>query len=194
MSTATARQPDHPIDPLFAGRWSPRAYTGEDIPDTVLEQAFEAARWAPSARNLQPWRFVYAKRHSSAWAGIFDLLHERNRLWAANASALVVVLSKTTDDDGNPLVTHSLDTGAAWANFAHQAFLSGWHTRAIGGFDRAGARAVLKVPAEYTVEIAVAIGRQASRESLPEDFRKLEAPNGRRPLTTFVSEGVFAEA
>lgn len=77
---------------------------------------------------------------------------------------------------------------------ARQAFLSGWHTRAIGGFDRARTRTVLEVPDEYAVEIVIAIGKQASREGLPEDFRKLEAPNGRRPLTAFVSEGVFRPA
>lgn len=194
MTTKTARTPDHGIDPLFVDRWSPRAYTGEEIPDAVLEQAFEAARWAPSARNVQPWRFVYAKRQSSAWELIFGLLAERNKLWADKASALVVVLSKTTDDDGAPLLTHSFDTGAAWANFAHQAVLSGWRTRAIGGFDRAKARTVLNVPDDHAVEIVIAIGKQAERDVLPEDFQKLETPNGRRPLTAFVSEGVFRAA
>ena len=191
MTATPSRSPDHGIDPLFVDRWSPRAYSGEEIPDEVLEKAFEAARWAPSAKNVQPWRFVYTKRHSSSWDGVFTLLNERNRIWAANASALVVVLSKTTDTEGNPLITHSFDTGAAWANFAHQAVLSGWHTRAIGGFDRAKARTALNVPDDYAVEIVIAIGKRASRDTLPEDFRKLESPNGRLPLSAFVSEGVF---
>ena len=186
------RHPDHAIDPLFLNRWSPRAFTGEEIPDTVLEQGFEAARWAPSARNVQPWRFVYVKRHAASWDGVFGLLNERNRLWAANASALIAVLSRTSYDDGTPILTHSFDTGAAWANFAHQVLLSGWHTRAIGGFDRDGARAVLGVPEGFSVEVLIAIGRQAKADTMPEEFRPLEVPNGRLPLTAFVSEGVFA--
>ena len=194
ITAGVARNPDHPVEPLFVNRWSPRAYTGEDIPDSVLERSFEAARWAPSAKNVQPWRFVYAKRDSSSWPAIFGLLNARNRLWAERASALVVVLSKTTDNEGAPLVTHSFDTGAAWANFAHQALLSGWHTRAIGGFDRAAARTALGVPDGYAVEIVIAIGRQADRATLPDDFRGLEGPNGRRPLAAFVSEGRFPAA
>ncbi|PWC40375.1 nitroreductase family protein [Azospirillum sp. TSO22-1] len=191
MPVSAHRRPDRAIDPLFVNRWSPRAYSGEEIPDAVLELGFEAARWAPSARNAQPWRFVYSKRHSSSWESFAGLLNARNRQWAGNASALVAVLSRTTHDDGTPILTHSFDTGAAWANFAHQVVLAGWHTRAIGGFDHAAARTVLGVPEDHAVEILIAIGRQAAAETLPDEFRTLETPNGRRPLSAFVSEGAF---
>lgn len=191
MPVREHRRPDHDIDPLFVNRWSPRAYTGEEIPDTILEQGFEAARWAPSARNAQPWRFIYSKRQSPSWAVVFGLLNERNRLWADKASALIAVLSKTTYDDGSLNHTHSFDAGAAWANLAHQLFLAGWHTRAIGGFDRAAAGNVLGVPEGIAVDILVAVGRQGTVDALAEEFQVQETPNGRRPLTAFVSEGVY---
>lgn len=192
MPANVHRHPARAIDPLFVNRWSPRAYSGEEIPDAVLEQGFEAARWAPSARNAQPWRFVYSRRHSPSWDTFVALLNPRNQAWAPGAAALVAVLSRTTYDDGTPILTHSFDTGAAWANFAHQLLLTGWHTRAIGGFDRGAARAALGVPDGYAVEILIAVGRQGAADTLPEEFRPLEAPNDRRPQSAFVSEGAFA--
>jgi nitroreductase len=203
MPTATltapaARKADHVIHPLFIERWSPRAYTGEAIPDTVLYAAFEAARWAPSSSNAQPWRFLYSRRGSATWTQFFDFLAEGNRKWAVNASALIVVVSQRTKLDRNgvaqPNKTHSFDAGAAWQNFALQTHLLGWGTRAIGGFDREKARAALKVPEDFAIEAMIAIGKPADKSVLPAEFHEREVPNSRQPIRELVSEGAFPVA
>lgn len=185
---------DHPVDPLFIGRWSPRAFTGEAIDDADLLTAFEAARWAPSSLNAQPWRFVFARRGHARFDDFLDLLAERNRLWAHNAGALVFFLSDTEvayKDRVMPSPSHAFDTGAAWANFAHQLHLLGYATRAIGGFDRGRAPGVLGAPASFHVHAAVAVGRPGRAHTLPDSLREREGPSTRRPLSDLVFEGVF---
>ncbi len=189
-----SRQPDYPVDRLFIDRWSSRAFTGEPISERDLYTAFEAARWAPSASNLQPWRFVYAHADSLRFGEFVSLLASRNQLWAARASALVFILSHKTlvrNDVVQPSPSHAFDSGAAWANFAHQAFLLGYRTRAIGGFDRALAPDVLGVPDEYAILAGIAIGKPDHPDSLHESFRDQETPSQRRPLDSFVFQDHF---
>lgn len=191
-----SRTPAHPIDPLFHGRWSPRSFSGERIPDAVLASAFEAARWAPSASNFQPWRFVVARQGEREWPTFLSLLAARNQRWATQASALILITSqreRERDGERGPVRTHSFDAGAAWANFAHQTLLLGWHTRAIGGFDREAARAELGVPDAFSVEAMVAIGRKATIATLDADFREQEKPNGRREIADSVFVGRFGQ-
>jgi nitroreductase len=188
------RQLEHEISPLFAQRWSPRSLTGEEIPDEVLFSAFEAARWAPSGGNLQPWRFIYSKRGSASWDKFLALLNANNQRWAEKASALILFVSKkTTIRNGEvvPSKSHSFDTGAAWQNLALQALLSGWRTRAIGGFDREKAKIELKIPDDFEAEAFVAIGKQADKEALPADFQEREVPNSRLPLKDLILDGGF---
>jgi nitroreductase len=197
MSNNATRTAEYAVDPIFVSRWSQRAMSGEAIPDAVLFSAFEAARWAPSAANAQPWRFVYSKRESATWTTFVSLLNERNRVWAAQASALVVLLSRTVrDGDKGPQRSrsHSFDAGAAWSNFAHQAHALGWTTRAIGGFDREGARRALAVPDDYEIEIVIAIGRATDSAVLPAELQAKEFPSGRLPVKSFVADGEFAFA
>lgn len=186
-----AREADHPVDPLFVDRWSPRSFTGEPVPDSVLLSAFEAARWAPSASNVQPWRFLLARHGDAHWEEFVGLLMPRNALWARHASALVVILSELRLERRGEVVdnvSHSFDAGAAWTNFAHQALLLGWHTHGIGGFDRKAARERLAIPEDFAVEAMVAFGRVGGLDTLHPDFHAAESPNGRRPL----DETVFA--
>jgi nitroreductase len=200
MSTATTvanpRTPDHPIDTQFTARWSPRAFTGEAIDETTLLGFLEAARWAPSGFNAQPWRFIYARAGTPAWAPLFDTLLPFNQVWAQRASALVLVLSaKQTVPPGkselqdNP--THEFDAGAAWGYLALQVSLSGWAAHGIGGFDRAKARATYGVPDGFDLHAAVAIGRRGDKSQLPEALQAREAPSPRRPLAELAAEGRF---
>lgn len=192
-----ARLPDHPIASLFTDRWSPRSFSGEAVPDTVLQSAFEAARWAPSASNAQPWRFLFVRPGDALWAAYLDVLQPRNRQWAQRASALILILSHHFVERRGEVVensAHSFDAGAAWANFAHQALLLGWHTHGIGGFDRAAARDRLAIPADYTVEAMVALGRQSGLDTLHPEFHAGEAPNARRPITETVFAGALGTA
>jgi len=197
-SRSIVRQSEHAVAPLFIERWSPRAYTGEPIPDSVLLTLFEAARWAPSGSNDQPWRFLYAKRDSADWPIFFNLLVPVNQRWATQASALVVLVSKRVKigRDGIPVParSHSFDTGASWQNLALQAHLLGWGTRAIGGYNREQARIVLNVPEDYALEAAVAIGKPGDKSLLPAELQEREAPSGRHPLRELVLAGGFPAA
>jgi hypothetical protein len=191
MRGSDARTPGHAVDPLFLDRWSPRARSGEPIDDADLRVLFEAARWAPSSSNAQPWRMLYGRRDTSAWPLFFDLLSERNRLWCRNAAALVLFVSKTINDHGKPSVTHSYDTGAAWENFALQGELKGFVVHGMQGFDYTRARATLRVPDDYRIEAMAAVGRRGRVSDLEEGFRARETPSGRKPLTEIVCEGAF---
>ena len=135
------RVADYPIHTQFTERWSPRAFTGESIPQETLLSFFEAARWAPSAYNSQPWRFLYARRDTPDWERFLGLLNEFNRGWAQHASALVIIASKTDfiapgATEETPALWHTFDTGSAWGHLALQASLSGWHTHGMAGFDQ----------------------------------------------------------
>ncbi|OZY85623.1 nitroreductase [Cellvibrio mixtus] len=194
--TIDPRIPDHDIHPIFLQRWSPRAFSSDAIDEATLFRLFEAARWAPSGNNSQPWRFIYATRDTEQWPLFIELLNEKNRLWASKAAALIVLVSKTTNlrkgaSEPTPLRNHSLDAGAAWANFALQAEFLGWKTHAIGGFDREKAREQLRVPAGYQVELAIALGKQGDIAQLDAEFHEREKPNSRNPISSFIAEGVF---
>jgi nitroreductase len=198
MGVPFPRQADYAIDPLFIQRWSNRAFTGDVVPDAVLFSAFEAARWAPSARNAQPWRFIYAKRDSADWPVFFGLLNERNQVWADKAGALILVVSATSapDQTGNnrPLNSHAFDAGAAWANLALQVARLGWATRAIGGFDKEAARVTLDVPEGFALQVIIAVGKPADKDTLPEEFQDREFPTGRVKVTELAWPGKFRAA
>ncbi|MBU6371512.1 MAG: nitroreductase family protein [Alphaproteobacteria bacterium] len=193
--TETPRAPAHPIDPLFTRRWSPRALDGAPIAEAELLTLLEAARWAPSAYNAQPWRFLYARRDTPAWGPMFSALVPFNQTWAQNAAALVVVLSRTISGPAGPDAQtnrwHAFDAGAAWASLAFQAELSGLAAHAMAGFDAEALRAALAVPATYDLHAVVAIGRRGDPAQLPDPLRAREAPNGRNPLSAIAAEGAF---
>lgn len=196
MSPPPSRIAEHPIDPMFLQRWSPRAFTGESIEPAELLTLFEAARWAPSAGNSQPWRFLYARRDTEHWESFLDLLVESNRVWARRAAALVVVLSKTSTlrpdkPEPKPLYSHSFDTGAAWAMLTLQALRSGWYAHGMLGFDIPRTISSLGVPDDHHVEAMVAIGRRGDKSALPPPLQERELPSGREPLSALVCEGSF---
>lgn len=187
------RNPTHKINSLFIDRWSPRSMTGEDIDDVDLMSLFEAARWAPSSYNNQPWRFIYAKRNNiESWNKLFDLLYEGNKVWAKNAAALVVVISrKNFEYNEKPSITHQFDAGAAWENLALEASDRGIATHGMQGFDYQRARTDLEIPESYDVMAMIAIGKRGPKENLPSKLQELEFPNDRKPLREIVMEGYF---
>ena len=141
------RKADHPIDKLFLDRWSPRAMSGEEISPQELMVLFEAARWAPSSYNNQPWRMLYARRGTEHWPKFFDLLVDANKAWVKDAAALVLFISKETFDfNGKPCITHSFDCGAAWENLALQGWLKGYVVHGMQGFDYDKTRTAAKYP------------------------------------------------
>ncbi|HEY5895230.1 MAG TPA: nitroreductase family protein [Chthoniobacterales bacterium] len=186
------RYAGHSIERLFLDRWSPRAMSGEPLPLEDLNTLFEAARWAPSSYNNQPWRILYARRDTPAWPLFFDLLVDFNKVWAKNAAVLLLFISKTTfDRSGKPSITHSFDCGAAWENLALQASLSGLVVHGMEGFDYEKARTSLRIPDGYRVEAMAAIGQPGDPEDLPVNLRAREKPSDRRPITETAFEGAF---
>ena len=192
----TSRTPEHPVDPQFIQRWSPRAYSNEAISQAELMSLFEAARWTPSTSNTQPWRFVYALGGSGDFEAMCGTLAPANRAWAQRASALIAVVSATAtvapgSEESKPLPMHAFDTGAAWMSLALQAHLMGWSTHAMGGVDRDALRRLLAVPEAFALHCVVAVGRQGDKAMLDETQQAREAPNARQPLSAMVCEGRF---
>ena len=188
------RKPGHDISPIFVNRWSPRAMSGEEITKEELMRLFEAARWAPSSMNNQPWRFLFAMRNTEHWEKFFNLLSPNNQTWCKNAAALIVVVSKTTFDfNGKPARTHSYDTGAAWVSLALQGSFMGLVVHGMQGFDYDRAKSELKVGDEYQVEAMAAIGRPGDRRDLPTALEQREFPSDRKKLDELVFEGGFGK-
>jgi len=186
------RKAEFPVLPLIVERWSPRAMSGESISETELMSLFEAARWAPSSFNNQPWRFVYARRGTPDWDSFFKLMVNFNQQWAKNAAVLIVALSHNTFDyNSKPSRTHSLDTGAATENLALQARSMGLVCHGMEGFDYDKARKELQIPDDYTVEALYAIGRPGSIELLEPTLREREVPSDRKRVAEFAFEGYF---
>lgn len=186
------RSPRYNINPIFVNRWSPRSMTGEEISHDDLMGLFEAARWAPSSYNNQPWRFIYAKRNTENWDKIYSLMVEGNKIWAKNASVLVVVVSrKDFEYNEKPARTYQFDAGSAWENLALEATSRGLATHAMQGFDYDKAKVDLEVPENFDVMAMIAIGKRGQKESLPSNLQKNEYPTDRKPLEEIVMEGRF---
>jgi nitroreductase len=189
---SSVRHAAHPIDAIFIDRWSARAMSGEALTAAELMPLFEAARWAPSSHNFQPWRMLYALRGTSHWERFLDLLNPGNQIWAHRGGALVLFISRKSYDNGKPCITHSYDVGAAWENFALQAARAGLAVHGLQGFDYDRARVELAVPDAFSVEAMAVVGRPGDKSQLSEDLQRREAPNDRRPLSQTVCEGPYS--
>jgi nitroreductase len=196
MSNDNPRVADHPIDPMFLERWSPRAFTGEAMPQATLFTILEAARWAPSSYNSQPWRFLYAVRDNAHWDKFLGLLNEFNQSWAKTGSALIFAVSETTMtvpgvDSKVPSYSHSFDAGSAWGYLALQASLLGWHAHGMVGIDMDRIRTELQVPEDCRIEAGIVIGKLGPKTLLPETLQARESPSPRKPLAEIAFEGGF---
>ena len=179
----TTRTTTTAIQPQFLQRMSPRAFVPEALSTAQIEQLVDAARWAPSASNKQPWHFAYALRGDANWEAFSQIPNEFNRRWCLNAGALIVLVSDTEASPGK----HSFDAGCAWGYLALQA-------HAMGGFSADEARKVLGLPAHLVPEIVIAVGQRADASTLPDDLREREVPTDRKPLAEVLSAGALKTA
>lgn len=179
------------VNRIFIERWSARAMSGESIENSQLMALFEAARWAPSSYNEQPWRFLYAHRNTPEWDVFFDLLVPFNQTWCDNAAVLMVIVSDTRSSQGGLNGCASFDTGAAWQNLALQGSIMGLVVHGMSGFDYDKARTVLNIPHYCTIEAMCAVGMPGDITELPEYMQKMEKPSGRRSIKEMVCEGVY---
>ncbi|RBM08798.1 nitroreductase family protein [Novacetimonas cocois] len=195
MTEAPERHSDTDVDRLILDRWSPRAFTPAPITEAELLSFLDAGRWAPSAYNSQPWRFIYARRDTPDWERFLSWLIPFNHAWAQNASALVYVASHTVMGGGRaepvPSPTHAFDAGAATVLVQLQLSRAGWAGHPISGFDHDLARSGLELPEDHALNAALVIGRQGEAEILPDSLRAREAPSTRRPLSELVFAGRF---
>lgn len=194
MTKSNSRESQYPIEPIFLDRWSPRAFTGETIADADLLTFLDAAHWAPSSANQQPWRFIYALKGSEDWDRFVSLLVESNQEWAKNASALIFVVSKGFSgafSEGKKSYTHSFDAGAAWAYLALQARFAGFYAHGMGGIKHDEIRDAFSIPEGYRVEAGIALGRIADKSVLSERNQEREFSSQRKPLAEVAFKGRF---
>jgi len=186
------RSPDSPVDPIFVDRWSRRALSTREIPAESVRSLFEAARWAPSASNAQPWLFIF-NDDPETLERARPLVNEKNRVWAQRAPLLVFIFARRTHPEtGKPLRTGAFDTGAAWFSLALQAHKLGLSTRAMGGINHEAAYATFGVPRElYESMAGVAVGYPGAREDLPADVAEREIPSPRRSAGMFAFKGLY---
>lgn len=188
------RRPSVSIDERFLQRWSPRAFRSDPVPREHLLAMFEAARWAPSCYNDQPWRFVWGQEPADH-DRILGLLAEGNRVWAARAPVLGVVFARRRfRHDDRPNRWAPFDAGAAAISLSLQANELGYFTHFMAGFDAQRACVELGAPPDlYEAMAAFAIGRLGDPSTLPEELRAREAPSDRLPLEAIAFEGRLEE-
>src|SRR6187402_3463460 len=187
-----ARFPDAEVDAQFVERWSRRAISDRPLSASQIQSLFEAARWAPSANNQQPWLFVYASRPESL-ARARELLLPTNQRWANRAPLLVFVFARKRHPETlAPLRTAAFDTGAAWQSLALQAHKLGLSARAMGGIHHDRVYEALGVPVEdFESLVGIAIGHPGERNALPADLHEKEVPNARKRTREFAFEGRY---
>jgi nitroreductase len=189
---ANARIPEAEVDAMFTDRWSPRSYVDEPLSENQIAALFEAARWAPSCFNDQPWHFRYAVSGNDRQR-FAEPLVEKNREWARNAPMLLYVLArKDFGATGKPNRHAAFDAGAAWMSLALQARRLGLYAHGMAGFSVEKAAEVMNVSLdEYEIMAAVAVGRRGDPDTLAADMAKTEKPNGRKPASEVAGEGAM---
>ena len=182
----------YPIHDLLRQRWSPRAFDDRPIELEKLRSLFEAARWAPSSNNGQPWRFIVAnKDYETEWNRLLACLVEGNRKWAYRAPVLILsVVSLNFEDDAKPNRHAFHDTGLAVENLGLQATALGLVAHQMAGFDVEKARADLKIPSGYEPVAMIAVGYPGDLASLSDRLREREQqPRSRQPISEWTFSG-----
>ena len=196
MTDQNQRTSEHGVAPIFLERWSPRAFVPQAMPQADLLTILEAARFAPSAVNLQPWRFIYAHRDTPAWEKMLPTLYDFNAGWAKNASVMLLLFSQKTTkakDTGEDkaVISHAFDAGAAWMSLALQAQMLGYHAHAMGGVHHDKTAEIYDIPASYRLEVGIVIGKRGDAAVLPETLQAREGASPRKPLAEIAREGEF---
>lgn len=193
MSDETHGSAPIPVHPLLAGRRSPWAFSPEPVTEAELAALLEAARWAPSCFNEQPWRFVVARRGEAGFVAMLSCLGEKNQRWAKDAAVLALTLAKRTFTRSGKPNRHALhDVGLAVAHMVLEGEALGIAAHQMAGFSAERAREVFGVPEDFDLVTVVALGRPGDPSTLPEDLAaRQQAPRARRPLDELVFESSF---
>ncbi|HPG33160.1 MAG: nitroreductase family protein [Lentimicrobiaceae bacterium] len=185
---------EHPIHDILRDRWSPRAFNGQTIENKQLLSLFEAARWTPSASNIQPWSFIIGKKGDDTYNKINQTLVEFNQLWATTAPVLMLAIAQTTNSKKQPNISALYDLGQSVASLTFQAGALGLYVHQMGGFNTSEAARLFEIPEDYTVATAIAIGHLGDPAMLHENLQKMEtAPRQRRQANEFVFGAKFGQ-
>ncbi|WP_347158502.1 nitroreductase family protein [Pontibacter chitinilyticus] len=186
------------VHELIRSRKSTRAYSSEPVPAEDLQTLFEAARWAPSAMNEQPWRFIYAAKedNSEGYNKLLDCLAEGNRIWAQQAPVLLLTIAKTTfTTNGNAYAHAWHDVGLATGNLLAQATEMDLYVHLMGGFSAEKATTLLQLPEGYQPVVMATVGYLGDVEQLSDSLKAREiAPRVRKPLSELVFNGTWGNS
>ncbi len=175
--------------PVFHSRWSPRSFSDREVNPADLEKVFEAARWAASSSNEQPWLFLFGTRNSSTYNKIFSTLVSFNQAWAGTAPVLILGVASTRFvHNGQPNGYALYDLGAAASYLTLQAASLGLATHQMAGFDHEAARQTFGIPEDYAFGSVIALGYQGEPAALANEqlLGREVAPRQRKPLKDFV--------
>jgi nitroreductase len=189
-------RPEHPVLSVIAQRWSPRSFANRPVEPEKLRQVLEAARWAPSSYNEQPWRFLIAMKDApEAYAQMLGVLNEKNQRWAQQAPVLMLTVAKRTfSRNGKPNRHAWHDVGLAMGNLLAQATALDLYVHQMAGIHPEKAREVYAIPEDFGVVAGAAIGYLGAPDDLPESFRNSETKaRSRRALPQTVFEGTWGE-
>ncbi len=187
---ANKRKADYDIDQIFLDRWSPRAYAEKEVPEDILFSVFEAARWAPSASNEQPWRFIIARTKEER-EKFYPFIMEGNRIWCEKAPVVALLVGNKITSKAQPNGSVAFDCGTAWGYLALEAARKGLAAHAMAGIFKDKARDILEIPEEYEVFAAITIGYEGKKEDLADVLQERETASDRRSLKETVFEGSF---
>ena len=193
MALRKPAETSQPVHELIRDRWSPRAFADRPVPRDVLVSLFEAARWAASCNNSQPWRFIAATKEDAAeYETLLRCFNDRNQSWAVTAPVLMVTCADRNLPSGTPSRHNWYDTGAAVAQLTFQAAAHGLVLHQAQGILPDKVRETYAVPEDFDICTGLALGYQGEPELLPEDYAKREVlPRERKPLTEIVFTGAF---
>lgn len=185
---------DYPLHELLKNRWSPRAFENKFIKPELVRSLFEAARWAPSASNIQPWYFIAGFKGDETYESISKTLVEFNLLWATRAPLLFVAVARENNNRGEPNVSALYDLGQAVALLTVQAMSENLYVHQMGGFDAEKAREFFEIPEGYKPATVVAVGYMGHSSNLHPNLVKMEvAPRERRKASESVFSGKFGQ-
>ena len=188
-----SREASATVEPMFIERWSSRSFSDVPLTDEQIASLFEAAHWAPSSGNRQPWVFVYATDGRDR-ERFNSVLKEGNARWAPKAAMLVLVFARKVTEDGTNIRTAQFDTGAAWMSLALQANSMGLNTRGMAGIDRDAAYDAAGVPRDTFESIcAIAVGTRGTDNDLHPRIVEQNFANSRKPVGEVAFKGRFSE-
>ncbi len=180
------------IHPVIKNRWSPRSFSDKAVSEEQLQRILEAARWAPSSFNEQPWRFIVGIKGDETYKKLYDCLVEFNQIWAGNAPVLVLAIGKKTSAKGQENTVYQYDVGQSMAYITLQAETEGLRSHQMGGFSKTKARELFNIPEDFNPMVMSAIGYQDEPDKLKPDFANMEKqPRERKPIEEIVITGSF---